>query len=77
LLALVIRRRNLMSKSKTKSKASRSQTSQSSAEQSPERRRRIAEAAYYKAERRGFTPGNEERDWLDAESEMDSEPRAR
>ena len=66
-----------MRKSKTKPKASPSQTSQSSAEQSPERRRRIAEAAYYKAERRGFAPGHEERDWLDAESEMDGEPSAR
>ena len=66
-----------MSKSKSKPKASRSQTSQSSAEQSSERRQRIAEAAYYKAERRGFAPGYEERDWLDAESEMDGEPSAR
>jgi hypothetical protein len=66
-----------MSKSKTKPKASRSQISQSSAEQSPEQRQRIAEAAYHKAERRGFAPGYEERDWLEAESEMDGEPRAR
>ena len=66
-----------MSKSKSKSTASRSQTDQSSAEQSSERWQRIAEAAYYKAERRGFVPGYEERDWLDAESEMDGELRTR
>lgn len=66
-----------MSKSKSKPKASPSQTNQSSAANSWERRQRIAEIAYYKAERRGFAPGHEERDWLDAESEMDGEPRVR
>ncbi len=30
----------------------------------------IAEAAYYKAERRNFRPGNELRDWLDAKTEI-------
>ncbi|TAK65028.1 MAG: DUF2934 domain-containing protein [Methylobacter sp.] len=30
----------------------------------------IAEAAYYKAEKRGFRPGNELRDWLEAKSEI-------
>ena len=30
----------------------------------------IAEAAYYKAEQRGFIPGYEEQDWLDAENEI-------
>jgi sterol desaturase/sphingolipid hydroxylase (fatty acid hydroxylase superfamily) len=30
----------------------------------------IAEAAYYKAEKRGFSPGNELRDWLEAKSEI-------
>lgn len=30
----------------------------------------IAEAAYYKAERRGFRPGNELYDWLEAEREV-------
>jgi hypothetical protein len=33
-----------------------------------ELRRLIAEAAYYKAEQRGFSPGYEERDWLEAEA---------
>lgn len=36
-----------------------------------ERRRRIAEAAYYRAERRGFAPGGEHDDWLGAEQEVD------
>lgn len=40
-------------------------------DQGDERRRRIAEGAYYKAERRGFAPGGEEGDWLDAEQEID------
>jgi hypothetical protein len=34
------------------------------------RRRWIAEAAYYRAERRGFLPGRELEDWLEAEREM-------
>jgi len=32
----------------------------------------IAEAAYFRAERRGFAPGNEMEDWLQAETEIDS-----
>lgn len=31
---------------------------------------RIAEAAYYRAERRGFAPGGEIEDWLAAEAEV-------
>jgi hypothetical protein len=30
----------------------------------------IAEAAYFRAEQRGFVPGNELDDWLDAEAEV-------
>jgi len=30
----------------------------------------IAEAAYYRAERRGFVPGHELDDWLQAEAEV-------
>ena len=36
-----------------------------------ERRRMIAEAAYYLAERRGFAPGAELDDWLEAERSID------
>jgi hypothetical protein len=35
-----------------------------------ERRRMIAEAAYYRAMRRGFTAGGEMDDWLAAEREI-------
>ena len=37
-----------------------------------ERRQRIAEAAYYNAERRGFQPDGEVDDWLKAERQIDS-----
>lgn len=30
----------------------------------------VSEAAYYKAEQRGFMPGYEEEDWLAAENEI-------
>jgi hypothetical protein len=32
----------------------------------------IAEAAYFRAEKRGFAPGCETEDWLAAEAEVDS-----
>ena len=35
-----------------------------------ELRSRIAEAAFYKAERRGFAPGHEVSDWVEAEREI-------
>ncbi len=35
------------------------------------RRGMIAEAAYLRAERRGFAPGGEDEDWLAAEAEVD------
>lgn len=35
------------------------------------RRGMIAEAAYLRAERRGFAPGQEDEDWLAAEAEVD------
>ncbi len=35
------------------------------------RRAMIAERAYLRAERRGFTPGREAEDWLAAEGEID------
>lgn len=39
-----------------------------------ERMQRIATAAYYRAEARGFAPGHELDDWVAAEAEMS--PRA-
>lgn len=39
----------------------------------PEQRRQlIAQAAYFIAERRGFAPGNEIEDWLQAEAEIEA-----
>ena len=35
------------------------------------RRLMIAEAAYYCAEQRGFEPGHEREDWLEAEARID------
>ena len=36
-----------------------------------ERSRMVAEAAYFRAERRGFAPGGELDDWIRAEAEID------
>jgi hypothetical protein len=39
----------------------------------PEQRQQlIAQAAYFIAERRGFAPGNELEDWLQAEAEIEA-----
>jgi hypothetical protein len=40
---------------------------------SESREARIAEAAYWRAERRGFTAGQELDDWLAAEKEIDED----
>jgi hypothetical protein len=40
---------------------------------SDSRAARIAEAAYWRAERRGFEPGHELQDWLEAEREVDGQ----
>ena len=37
----------------------------------PERYHKVAEAAYLRAEHRGFRPGCELQDWLEAEAEVD------
>ncbi len=41
------------------------------------RRGMIAQAAYLRAERRGFAPGGEHEDWLAAEAEVDALLKAR
>lgn len=41
--------------------------------QSENREARIAERAYWRAERRNFAPGHELEDWLHAEREIDSQ----
>ena len=38
--------------------------------ESEERHRRISDAAYYRSQRRGFAPGYEEEDWLEAEKDL-------
>jgi hypothetical protein len=38
-----------------------------------ERLRHIATAAYYKAESRGFVPGQDMEDWLEAEAEFEEQ----
>lgn len=40
-----------------------------------QRRQMIAEAAYFRAEKRGFMGGEECRDWLEAEAEIDQRLR--
>jgi F0F1-type ATP synthase membrane subunit b/b' len=40
---------------------------------SGQRRQMIAEAAYFRAERRGFNGGDPVADWIDAEAEVDAE----
>jgi len=48
------------------------QTEQAPAAVGPEERyHRVAEAAYLRAEYRGFLPGRELQDWLEAEAEVD------
>ena len=42
-----------------------------------ERRAMIAEAAYLRAEQRGFSAGGEKEDWLAAEAEVDALLKAR
>ena len=64
-----------MSKSKAKPKAQRRQSERQQSEDSTARRQKIAEAAYYRAEGRGFAPGEEEADWLEAEKELDGGER--
>ncbi len=40
-----------------------------------QRQRKIRELAYFKAQRRGFAPGHELDDWLEAEREVDEAER--
>ncbi len=41
------------------------------------REQMIAIAAYFRAEHRGFQPGNELEDWLESEAEIDSRLRGK
>lgn len=58
-------------RSDTSSPASPPLSGNASAEgSSDEMRRQIAEAAYFRAKQRGFAPGHELEDWVEAESEV-------
>jgi hypothetical protein len=50
---------------------SASTTQAQSALNGADRQKMIATTAYYLAERRGFNSGNEIKDWLEAEAEID------
>ena len=50
--------------------ASSAEAAQAPAHRSDAQRTMIAELAYYRAERRGFAPGGELQDWLEAEAEV-------
>ena len=41
-----------------------------------QRRHLIEETAYYMAEQRGFTPGHEMEDWLEAERQINTDSRS-
>jgi len=44
-------------------------------EAAADRLKRIAEAAYKRAQQRNFAPGHDLDDWLEAEQEIDAQPR--
>jgi Protein of unknown function (DUF2934) len=52
-------------------KPARKAAKKSNGGQQSDRLQMIAEAAYYRAEARGFISGDELQDWLDAENEID------
>ena len=52
------------------------EAAQAPAHRSDVQRTTIAEVAYYRAERRGFAPGGELQDWLEAEAEVLARLRA-
>lgn len=56
--------------------ASAAEAVQVPARGSDSQRTMIAEVAYYRAERRGFAPGGELQDWLEAETEVLARLRA-
>jgi hypothetical protein len=60
----------------TQNTAARPLSSRSSVSER-ERRRLIAEQAYLRAEKRGFTPGGEVEDWLESEKWVDTQLKKR
>ena len=63
------RRKGIQSKGQTEEVVINS--GQRSATTPEERNELISKAAYFRAERRGFTPGSELEDWLQAEEEIE------
>jgi len=60
-------------KAKTATAAKKPAAAKAKKNVTPEQRyMMICEAAYFKAQRRGFAPENEIQDWLDAEAEINS-----
>lgn len=57
-------------RAEARSRAQRDATQGDAAHDCP-REQMIAEAAYYRAEQRGFAPGNEMSDWLLAEADVE------
>ena len=53
-------------------RAAKAKTPPRAAVSTEDRRAMIAEAAYLRAERRGFAPGHETEDWFAAEVEVDA-----
>jgi hypothetical protein len=73
--AIEIEKRCIMKKQKTTRKQKTTPESidvSQSGVTAEERHRLIAEKAYLRAERRGFTPGAELQDWLEAEAEIET-----
>lgn len=66
-----------MGEKTNKANAKRRRNKKQDTDDFEERQQRIAEAAYFRAERRGFTPGREQDDWLEAEIEINAEPEER
>jgi hypothetical protein len=59
-------------KARKRSIAGKRRASPTGAPLSADRYTWIAEAAYFKAERRGFEPGQDWQDWFEAEREFDA-----
>lgn len=59
-----------LTKSEKKLPIAVASTQSTSTENNLDMTHRIAESAYYKAMQRGFEPGHEMDDWLEAESEL-------
>ena len=62
--------RSVMAAAKPKQGNSEIRPGSGSTISAQERERFVAQAAYYRAEKRGFAPGYELQDWVEAEAEV-------